>query len=90
MSKNTKPRIGIKPCPRCKGRGRLDFEVIGDGNTPFKGGLSLVYFVVCMECGYKGPQTHERYKAVSAWNDIVYNKNLVERKIEEVIHVQTT
>ena len=79
----------IKPCPKCKGRGRLDFDVwtksphtLYKSYKSYKSNLKMFYFVVCMECGYKGENADDKYQAIREWNDTLENQNLVARKLE--------
>lgn len=57
----------IKCCPYCKGEGHI--VVLGAEK-------SLRFLVQCKECGFKGPWSTIKNRAISGWNIImrrVYN-----------------
>ena len=89
MSRKGAYKAGIKPCPKCKSRGRLNLDVSQSFRSysnlhRYQPNLKLFYFVSCMNCGYAGPRADERHKAIRAWNDTVYNQNLIAKRLEEM------
>lgn len=54
----------LKPCPYCGGKEMRIFDRLYDGHK------ERVYYVVCLDCRMKGPETSSSYAAAKAWNDL--------------------
>lgn len=56
--------IDLKPCPHCGGTEMRIFDRLYDGHK------ERVYYVVCLDCRMKGPETSSSNSAAQAWNDL--------------------
>ncbi len=52
----------MKPCPFCNGYTEIDYH------TKFTEFWTDIFYVMCMQCGARGPQRQTRELAISSWN----------------------